>query len=200
MIRIQTNIGQVINVTVGKLNKLADNDKMVRTAATSVLGLMKDRIHEQGLDAEGKPIGTYSKGYMILRTGAFRNATKVSRGKNKGKLKDAGVFTDRTIRLNKNVGVFTGEDKVGKARPKYNRTGDSKVVLSLTRQMENDMKVVALKEGSYGIGFTNKHNYDKSQWTEKTYNRQGKIFSLSEKEKQAVIDIVKKFTEDAISG
>lgn len=199
MIRIRTNINQVVAFNVSKLQSLADNDKMVRTAAITVLGLMKQRIHEDGLDANGKPIGTYSKSYMVLRTGSFENAAKVSKGKNKGKLKDAGVFTDRTIRLNKNTGVFTGEEKVGNARPRYNRTNDPKVVASLTRQMENDEQVIGLKTGSYGIGFSNKSNYDKSQFVEATYKLKGKIFSLSDEEIKAVQTIVEKFTTDAIS-
>jgi hypothetical protein len=199
MITIKTNIGQFVQVTTAKLKNLADTDVMLRTAATTVLGLMKKRIHEDGLDADGKQIGTYSKGYMKVRTGDFGNSARVSRGANKGKLKNAGVFTDRVIKLNKNVGVFTGEEKVGKARPQYNRSSDTKVVASLTRQMENDEKVIAIGENSYGIGFTNSHNYDKSQWVEATYNKKGKIFSLSESEQQAVANIAAKFTEDALS-
>ena len=170
---------------VERLHNLADNDKMLRTAATTVLGLMKQRIHEDGLDANGRAIGTYSKGYMVLRTGAYVNAKRVTKGANKNKLKDAGVFTKgATEKAN---------------RPKFNRTSDSKVILSLTRQMENDMKVIPLKKPSYGIGFSNKENYDKSQWCEATYNLKGKIFALSSNEKEVVITIAKKFAQDAIS-
>jgi hypothetical protein len=202
MITVKTNIGKVVEVIIHQLKDVADTDKMLRTAATTVLGLMKKRIHEDGLDATGKRIGTYSPGYMKIRTGDFGNSAKVSRGKNIGKLKDAGVFTDKTIRLNKKAGVFTGEEKVGKARPRYNRTSDTKVVLSLTREMENDMKVsspIKTKLG-YGIGYSNKDNYDKSQWVEATYNLKGKIFSLSEEEEKAVIAIAEKYTQDALFG
>lgn len=186
MIRIKTNIGKVVELNIEKLKSLADNDKMLRTAAITVLGLMKKRIHEDGLDAGNKPIGTYSPGYMKLRTGNYFNSAKVSRGKNKGNLKDAGVFS-------------RGASK-GQPRTKYNRTGETKVVLSLTRQMENDMKVIALRNNSYGIGYTNKLNYDKSQWCEATYNRKGKIFALSSNEQQVVVDIANQFTQDALSG
>ncbi len=186
MIRITTNINQVVEVNITKLKSLADTDRMLRTAATTVLGMMKKRIHEDGLDAEGKPIGTYSPGYMKVRTGNYGNSLRVSRGQNKGKLKNAGVFSK-------------GANK-GQPRPRYNRTSDTKVVASLTRLMENDEKVVALKQNSYGIGFSNKHNFDKSQWVEATYKKKGKIFAVSEAEQQAVIDIANKFTQDALSG
>lgn len=186
MIRIKTNIGDVMQLTVQKLEQLTNTDQMLRTAATSVLDLMKKRIHKDGLDADGKPIGNYSKGYIKIRTGNYGNSAKVSRGKNTGKLKDAGVFSK-------------GKNK-GAVRPKYNRTADTKVVLSLTRQMENDMKVVAIKSNSYGIGYTDKHNYDKSQWNEATYRRRGKIFSLSTSEQQVVTDIANEFVNNALSG
>lgn len=186
MIRIKTNIGEVVQLTVEKMEQLKNTDMMLRTAATTVLGLMKKRIHEDGLDAEGKPIGTYSPGYMKIRTGNYGNSARVSRGQNKGKLKDAGVFSK-----GKNTGA---------SRPKFNRTADTKVILSLTRQMENDMKVIAVKDNSYGIGYTNKHNYDKSQWTEATYKRNGRIFALSAGEQQVVIDIANQFVQDALSG
>lgn len=180
MITVKTNINKVVEVTVKQLKSLADNDRMLRTCATTVLGMMKNRIHEKGLNAAGAKIGTYSKAYMRFRTGNYGNASKVSKGKNKGKLKDAGVFSK-------------GANK-GQARMRFNRTGDSTVVASLTRQMENDMKVISLS-GGYGIGFSNKHNYDKSQWVEGTYKMKGKIFALSAEEKQAVIDIAQKFTD-----
>lgn len=186
MIRVKTNIGKVVELNIEKLKSFADTDKMLRTAATTVLGLMKKRIHEDGLDAEEKPIGTYSPGYMKLRTGNYGNSLKVSRGKNKGNLKDAGVFS-------------RGDSK-GRQRPKFNRTSDTKVVLSLTRQMENDMKVIAIRSNNYGIGYTNKLNYDKSQWCEATYKRKGKIFALSANEQQVIIDIANEFTKDALSG
>jgi hypothetical protein len=197
MITIKTNIGQVVQVTIKKLENLEDADKLNRTIATSVLAMMKTRIHEKGLNAENKQIGTYSKGYMVIRTGSFVNAKRVSRGPNTGKLKDAGVFTDRTISLNKEVGVFTGEDKVGKARPRYNRTNDPKVVLSLTRQMENDMKVITIGNSNYGIGFTNKVNYDKSRWVEAAYKK--KIYSLTAEEKALVKEVFQKFVSDTLN-
>lgn len=165
--------------------RLADTDKMMRTAATTVLGLMKVRVHTEGKDSNGNQIGTYSEAYMKVRTGNFSNSTKVTKGKNTGKLKDAGVFTNKSA-------------KAGSARPKYNRTADPKVIASLTRQMENDEKVIPLGAAHYGIGFSNKHNFDKSQWVEATYQK--KIFSTSEEERDTVIAIAEKFAKDAISG
>jgi hypothetical protein len=181
VIRIKTNITQVVAKDVGILKKLADTDQMLRTAATTVLGMLKVRVHQEGLDADNKRIGTYSPGYMKVRTGIFNNSLTSKTGK----LKDAGVFT-------------RGKSK-GAARPRYNRTNDTKVIASLTRQMESDEKVIAITKG-YGIGFSNPLNYNKSQWVEATYNRKGKIFAMSDGEVKSVNDIAQKFVDNAISG
>ena len=178
MITVKTNIGKAVEVNITTLKNLSDNDKILRTCATSVLDLLKKRIHTDGKDAEGNQIGTYSKGYMVFRTGSFQNAGRNKKGKNIGKLKNAGVF-------------IKGANKEA-ARPKYNRSSDTKVILSLTRQMENDMKVITVKSGYYGIGFSNKLNFDKSQWCEKTYKKEGKIYALSSEEIEAVNSIVEK--------
>lgn len=53
-----------------------------------------------------------------------------------------------------------------KYRQKYaNRSADTKVIVSLTRQLENDWSVIETPKG-YGIGFTNSFNADKLGWVE----------------------------------
>lgn len=142
-----------------RFQTLANPEYLLRPVAFDLIALMTQRIHSDGKDSEGLAIGTYSKGYMAVRTGNYSNATR----NKKGKLTSAGV------------------DKNGKERPKYNRTADTKVVVSLTRQLENDWSVIQSK-GGYGIGFKNSHNYDKSQWVEATYKK--KIFNLSPDEQK----------------
>jgi hypothetical protein len=184
MIQYTSNINLVVGGLTSKLKELQNNpDQMLRTVALTLLPEVKKRVHVDGKDSNGNQIGTYSKAYMVLRTGAYQNAKRVTRGNNKGKLKDAGSFTDRTIRLDKKTGVFSGEDKVGQARPKYNRTSDPKVILSLTRQMENDLSVLPIG-GGYGIGYNNPDNFKKSQYNEATYKK--RIWAPTEDEKALV--------------
>jgi hypothetical protein len=170
-INITSNLGRITGNLRAKLIELQQNpDPMLRTVALAVLPEMKRRVHVDGKDSSGQLIGTYSPGYMKVRTGDFKNSKRYTRGKNAGKLKDAGTYTDRTIRLDKQTGVFSREEKVGMARPKYNRTNDPKVILSLTRQMENDMSVVESGTG-YGIGYTNPDNFKKAGYCETTYKK-----------------------------
>lgn len=64
---------------------------------------------------------------------------------------------------------------------KHNRTADKKVIISLTRQLENDWSVIQIK-GGYGIGFKNSFNYQKAQWMHDIFG--DRVFRLSASERQ----------------
>lgn len=166
MISVTSNTSQVIAKVLARVKTTVNNDVLLRTLATNQRAAMKVRIHVDGLDAQDKPIGTYSKSYMTVRTGAYKNAKKTK----SGKIKSAGVTSK------------------GKARPMYNRTSDTKVVASLTRQMENDMVVVPTAKG-YGIGYNNPENYKKAGYVEATYRKS--IFKVSPKERVMLINTAK---------
>ena len=70
-------------------------------------------------------------------------------------------------------------------RPKFNRSKDQNVIVSLTRQLENDWSVIATDKG-YGIGFKNPFNYKKARWVEAIKDRI--IFDLSASEKEFAIN------------
>ena len=76
-------------------------------------------------------------------------------------------------------------------RPKNNRSNDPKVILSLTRQMENDFSVVATS-GKYGLGFKNDLNFDKATWAEQTYGK--KIYALTNSERETTIKAAQEYT------
>lgn len=175
---------------VAKLEKASSQqaiDTLARNIAQMLLGDMRERIHEQGKKTDGAKIGTYSKGYMVVRTGNYKNAIRYKKGKNKGKIKNAGTFTDLVIRFDKNTGVFSNYEKIGTARPSYNRGSDTDIILSLTRQMENDWSIIPLGNATYGLGFKNSFNAQKAEWGEERY---GRVYGLTKEEKQSVVDEV----------
>lgn len=112
-----------------------------------------------------------------------------------------GTYSPQYMRVRQDElpAKFVKGIRKGKTRPKYNRTGDPKVILSLTRQMENDMSAGPIKTtDGYGIGFKDSHNYDKSQWNEATYKKP--IFSLTEQEKDEVRLIAEDFINRQIGA
>jgi len=77
---------------------------------------------------------------------------------------------------------------------KFKRTSDSKVILSLTRQMENDLSVIASGNG-YGIGYQNTENRKKADYCEKTYGK--KILTkLTKEEVDLAITTAQEFTDE----
>jgi hypothetical protein len=66
---------------------------------------------------------------------------------------------------------------------KYNRKSDTKIIVSLTRQLENDWAVLATDKG-YGIGFNNAFNKQKAKWVEERKDRT--IFSLTTTEQEYI--------------
>lgn len=164
MVTITTNIGEVTAELQAKLKALSNPELIPRTLAFDTIDLMTRRIHEEGKATDEGQIGTYSSNYMRLRTGAYKNAEK----------SNAGFFT-KGAKATSDVKTR----KLNSARPSYNRTNDTKIIVSLTRQLENDWSVIATDNG-YGVGFKNSFNLQKARWVEEGKSKQ--IFSLSPSE------------------
>lgn len=196
MIQYNSNVSVIVGQYSQKLIELGNNpDALLRTVAFAVLPELKKRVHVEGKDSSGSAIGTYSPDYMKLRTGNYGNSKRFAKGKNKGELKDAGVKTKQRVAtpFGKSKFAYQNIEADGIARPKYNRTDDTKVVLSLTRQMENDLSVLPSGTG-YGIGYNNPDNFKKSQYNEETYKK--KIWNLTEDEKLLARETAQQFTND----
>lgn len=93
------------------------------------------------------------------------------------------------------IGTYN-KDYLSLRRRKYNRSADSKIVVSLTRQLENDWNVIATDAG-YGIGFLNPINFQKARWVEQQKSKV--IFSLSGEEQQYVNETVNQLVRDVLA-
>lgn len=180
MMQYTSNITQVVKFKVDQLRQLQNPDQMLRTVALAILPELKKRVHVEGKDSNGSQIGIYSPGYMKLRTGSYDNADRFKKGAKTGQNKNAGVSTS-----------------TGNPRPQYHRTADPKVILSLTRQMENDLSVLPVGQG-YGIGFNNPFNFQKSQWNEKTYGK--RIWAMTEGERALALTVANEYVEQALNN
>ena len=138
---LQTNMPVVLNTVNMKLSAL-DIKRMTNIQATTLMAVMRDRIHVQGRDSNGAPIGVYTPRYI--------------------------KYTRR------NAGRGT----------------DNKVILSLTRQMENGYILVELPNGT-GIGFSTHEDFQKAGWCEETYKKP--IFKPTAEEKEMVNQIAEEY-------
>lgn len=166
--KIESNITEVVNIIYAKLDGI-NVKEMTAIQASTLIAEMKKRIHKDGKASDGGNIGKYSKGYIAVRSGIFKNSGKQSKGV-------------KTVKV-ANAGKKTKGGSVGSKRTNYNRGTDPKVIISLTGQLENDYIIIPLKDGT-AIGFSNSHNYDKSQWVENTYKK--KIFNTTKAERDLI--------------
>jgi hypothetical protein len=93
------------------------------------------------------------------------------------------------------IGRYSNSYLRQRQRPPLNRTADAKIILSATRQLENDWSVIATPRG-YGIGFKNPFNLQKLRWVEEGKGK--KIGDLTQDEEKYVVDYLNELTADAL--
>lgn len=93
------------------------------------------------------------------------------------------------------IGQYSNSYLKARQRKPYNRTADRKIIVSLTRQLENDWSVIATQRG-YGIGFKNSFNLDKLRWVEEGKGK--KIGDLTADEEKYAIDYLNELTAEAL--
>jgi hypothetical protein len=190
MIRVDSNISHVIKVISDELEHI-DVQKMTREQASTLMADMKTRIHKQGKASDGSAIGSYSRGYLAVRSGQFKNSGKSDAGfHSKGKNAIYDIKSRKAVKVKKSKGS-SGDSM----RVKYNRGNDPKVILSLTRKMEGQMVLIPIENGT-AIGYSNEADYMKSQWAEKTYKKE--IFSATVEEVANVLEIGQKYINDSL--
>lgn len=192
MISIRIDIGKTISKYQNVISAIQDKDKMLRSCAAGVLPVMKDRIHVKGLDSQEKPIGTYSEGYMKVRTGNFANARAKSTSKNirkdqfENKFYSGAGFYTRGKNAVYNIKSRKAVKTKASLRKAYNRSNDTKKIYSLTRQMENDFSVQATDKGN-GLGFNNPYNAQKAEWVQEQDKKT--VYNTTEKERKLAVEI-----------
>lgn len=92
------------------------------------------------------------------------------------------------------IGTYSN-DYIQGLRKKNNRGPGKTVIISLTRQLENNYSVIATQNG-YGIGFLNDFVYQKSQWVQEIYDKP--IFNLTSAERQYALDYINDLVTEAL--
>lgn len=94
------------------------------------------------------------------------------------------------------IGTYSS-DYLKLRQSKYKRNADNKVIVSLTRQLENDYAVVATQNG-YGVGFNNEFNLQKMKWVEQIKGKE--IANMTQDELNAAIQFLNELTDDALNS
>jgi len=144
--------------TITKLNSEIRSERIMRIALSSVLAIHKPRIFEKGLDGTDAKIGTYSTKPISI--------SKKNQARQTGKTYFKGGYAEYKKDIGKNPGF---------------------VNLRNTDQMRMDYGLI-INGTSYGFGFQNKLNYDKSQWIQEKYDKD--IFDNDSKELDVLANVL----------
>lgn len=147
----------------------------------------------------------------VLRDKLLRTLATTAGAEIKYRIHTEGLNSD-----NAQIGTYSSP-YLKLRQSKYNRTSDTKVIFSLTRQMENDFGIVAsdpIKTPTgYGLGFKNNATYkdvgkgkkkgsgkvrtisnaQKAEWLQEKF---GKVYSPTEKEKELLRKTTEQFIND----
>ena len=185
MIRVTTNIEQVIAGLGAKFASLnpgaVNNDSLLRAVATTLLGDVKTRIHEQGKAADGGLIGSYSRKPMYVSVKANpgksmgRPIGKTGRSKFKGGEKAGQDHTSRYF-----------ADGYSGYKTAIGRNELGSVNLSLSGQQNSQFTVIDTANG-IGLGWPNTEMFKRALAQEKKYGKQIYALTKQEREKTAVI-------------
>lgn len=68
MIRVTTNIGEVAARLINRLATIErTKDQMIRSICTSLVPMIKERVHERGEYSDGSKFGGYTPAYLKIR-------------------------------------------------------------------------------------------------------------------------------------
>lgn len=79
---------------------------------------------------------------------------------------------------------------------KWNRSADTQIIVSLSRQLENDWTVTPTENG-YGLGFKNSFNLDKARWVEIVKRKE--IFTMSPSEEKYSQEYLSQLVSEAFT-
>jgi hypothetical protein len=143
---------------INRIDASIRSDRNIRITLSSVLAIQKPRIFERGQDASGNKIGTYGTNPISI--------SKKNQARNTGRSYFKGGYAEYKSAVGKNPGF---------------------VILRNTDQMYLDYGLIE-SGGSYGFGFQNTVNYNKSQWMEEKYKKD--IFDISSEEEKVLADVL----------
>jgi hypothetical protein len=134
-------VANELTAIMNKIERVVKSDKTNRTALTTVLAVHKKRIFNDGKDADGSQIGTYSTNTISI--------AKKNQARNTDQTYFKGGYSEYKSAIGKNPGF---------------------VNLRNTDQMMMDYGLIVSGD-DYGLGFQNEENYNKSQWMEEKYKK-----------------------------
>ena len=142
-----------------------------------------------------KRIGGLLDVNKFIKTGAFDALSQMTE-----RIHEKGEAADGS-----GIGTYTNNYLKLRQKKPYNRTADSKIIVSLTRRLENDWGVIQTDKGNWAIAFLNRQKGTKTDITsgEKmkfVEESSGKtIAALSKPETEQLVKTILKGIDESLS-
>lgn len=183
-INIQNSISDVVAQKIrGFVPKTKEG--LMRTIATTMLPVIRTRIHEQGLAADGSDIGQYDKTTPLYVNPLNSPKSFPVKGKTgKTKFEKTGLpHRTRYFESYNEFKTYIGRNELGK------------VNLSLSGQLASQFVTIATTDG-YGLGWPDDEKYNRAKFFEDTKYRKP-IWALTAQEQEMVPEIVYEYINNS---
>ena len=142
-----------------------------------------------------KRIGGLLDVNKFIKTGAFDALSQMTE-----RIHEKGEAADGS-----GIGTYTNNYLKLRQKKPYNRTADSKIIVSLTRRLENDWGVIETDKGNWAIAFLNRQkgtktditSGDKMKFVEDSSGK--KIAALSKPETEQLVKTILKGIDESLS-
>lgn len=142
-----------------------------------------------------KRIGGLLEVNKFIKTGAFDALSQMTE-----RIHEKGEAADGS-----GIGTYTNNYLKLRQKKPYNRTEDSKIIVSLTRRLENDWGVIETDKGNWAIAFLNRQkgtltgitSGEKMQYVEESSGKT--IAALSKAETEQLVKTILKGIDESLS-
>lgn len=142
-----------------------------------------------------KRIGGLLDVNKFIKTGAFDALSQMTE-----RIHEKGEAADGS-----GIGTYTNNYLKLRQKKPYNRTADSKIIVSLTRRLENDWGVIQTDKGNWAIAFLNRQkgtktditSGEKMQYVEESSGKT--IAALSKAETEQLVKTILKGIDESLS-
>ena len=163
MLVVKSNINEELEKAMAKLSTFevggSGSDLAMRAGMVTILPVIKQRIHEKGLDGNNTKIGQYSTEPIYVNP---KNSPR--------KFSPQGKHGDTKFRSGEPHQTRYFEDGYKGFKTFIGRNLLGSVNLSLTGGLSNQTVVIPTDKG-YGIGFSNDENLQRAKALEKKYQK-----------------------------
>lgn len=187
----ESNIDQILKNLEGKLTKIDKSRPMIREIATTLYASITRRIHNDGDDVDGNPIGSYSTKPTLVGAKSFVNSTAANKmfgSKAKRKALDWVTYRNRHLAVlqggYKQIRSLEGKDTAN-------------VNLFRTGQLRRDFGFEAQGK-DYVLGFKSSYGSNLKKWQEEKWGK--KIWGVTKQDQQIALQIFERYINNTLNA